>query len=120
MSGPLWRTTGREARFSFVLLKGWRRAAVIYVVLTIVSVVAVAVVALAPLVLLLFAGEFALNRLPFGRIGRFLLIALKSLRRNLLRASVTYLVSFVLVVVIVMVWSVLYFLGEFIRAKVRN
>jgi putative ABC transport system permease protein len=93
---------------------------VIYVVLTIVSVVAVAVVALAPLFLLLFAGEFALNRLPFGRAGRFLLIALKSLRRNLLRTSLTYLASFVLVVVIVMVWSVLYFLGELTRAKEKN
>jgi len=73
---------------------------VIYVVLTIVSVVAVAVVALAPLFLLLFAGEFALNRLPFGRLGRFLLITLKSLRRNLLRTSLTYLATFVLVVVV--------------------
>ncbi|HMC87943.1 MAG TPA: hypothetical protein VKI17_00280, partial [Gemmataceae bacterium] len=92
----------------------------LYVVLIIVSVVAVAVIALAPLFLLLFAGEVALNSLPFGRLGRFLLIALKSLRRNLLRTSLTYLASFVLVLVIVMVWSVLYFLGELTRAKEKN
>src|SRR5438132_5503031 len=100
--------------------KGWRPAAVIYVVLTIVSVVAVAVVALAPLFLLLFAGEFALNRQPFGRLGRFLLITLKSLRRNLLRTSLTYLATFVLVVVVVMIWSVLYFLGELTSEKSRD
>src|SRR5882672_9249319 len=99
MSGPPWRTTGGRRVSPSLLLKGWRPGAVIYVVLTIVSVVAVAVVALAPLFLLLFAGEFALNSLPFGRLGRFLLIALKSLRRNLLRTSLTYLATFVLVVV---------------------
>src|SRR5262249_13144916 len=80
----------------------------------------VAVVALFPLFLFLFAGEYALNALPFGRVGRFLLISLKSLRRNLLRTSLTYLAGFVLVVVIVMVWSVLYFLGELTRAKEKN
>lgn len=90
------------------------------VVLTIVGVVLIAVAALAPLFVLLFLGEFILDAAPFGRPGRFLLVALKSLRRNLLRTSLTYLASFVLVVVVVMTWSVLYFLGELTGAKDKN
>jgi putative ABC transport system permease protein len=93
---------------------------VIYVVLTIVGVIVVAVAALAPLFLLLYLGEHALNAAPFGRLARFLLVALKSLRRNLLRTTLTYMATFVLVVVIVMVWSVLYFLGELTTEKAKD
>ena len=92
----------------------------IYVVLTIVGVIVVAVAALAPLFLLLYLGEHALNAAPFGRFARFLLVALKSLRRNLLRTTLTYLATFVLVVVIVMVWSVLHFLGELTSEKAKD
>src|SRR5437667_5199670 len=99
---------------------GRSRLAVIYVVLTIVGVIVVAVAALAPLFLLLYLGEHALNAAPFGRFARFLLVALKSLRRNLLRTTLTYLATFVLVVVIVMVWSVLHFLGELTSEKAKD
>jgi putative ABC transport system permease protein len=92
----------------------------IYVILTIISIVIIAVIALVPLFLLLYAGEFALNVLPFGRVARFLLVAFKSLRRNLVRTSLTYLASFVLVVVVVMIWSVLYFLGELTSEKAKD
>src|SRR5205807_1126977 len=97
-----------------------RPRAVIYVVLIIISVVFVAVIALAPLFLVLYAGEFVLNAGPVGRLARFLLVALKSLRRNLLRTSLTYLASFVLVVVVVMTWSVLHFLGELTSEKAKD
>jgi putative ABC transport system permease protein len=87
---------------------------------SIVAVILVALVALVPLFLVLYAGEVVLNAVQIGRASRFFLVALKSLRRNLLRTSLTYLASFVLVVVVVMVWSVLYFLDLLTSPKTRN
>jgi putative ABC transport system permease protein len=88
--------------------------------LVIIGVIMVAVFALAPLFVVLFVGEFVLNIVQFGRASRFLLIVLKSLRRNLLRTSLTYLATFVLTVVVVMVWSVLYFLDVLTQEKARD
>jgi putative ABC transport system permease protein len=93
---------------------------VIYFALTIVGVILVAVIALAPLFAVLYGGEFLLDSIPFGRASRFFLIAMKSLRRNLLRTALTYLASFVLVVVVVMVWSVLYFLDFLTQEKIKD
>jgi putative ABC transport system permease protein len=88
--------------------------------LIIVGVIAVALIALVPLFLLLFAGERLLGIVQFGRPSRFLLIAFKSLQRNLLRTSLTYLASFVLVVVVVMVFSVLYYLDILTKEKSKD
>ena len=93
---------------------------VIYLTLTVIGIVLIALLALFPLFLVLFAGEFVLGLIQFGRGSRFFLIMLKSLRRNLLRTSLTYLASFVLVVVVVMTWSVLHFLGELTSEKAKD
>src|SRR5262249_35582874 len=55
-----------------------------------------------------------------GKASRFFLVALKNLRRNLLRTSLTYLATFVLVLVVVMVWSVLYFLDILTQEKSKD
>ena len=94
--------------------------ATVYTIAIITGLVLVAVLALAPLFLVLYLGEFLLNAVPFGRSVRFLLIMLKSLRRNLLRTSLTYLAAFVLVVVITLVWSQLYFLDKLTAEKTRD
>jgi putative ABC transport system permease protein len=92
----------------------------LYVVLTIVGIVVAAVFALLPLLLILFAGEFLLNLLQIGRVSRFLLIMLKSLRRNLLRTSLTYLATLVLVMVVTLVWSLLAYLDALMVEKTKD
>src|SRR5438105_1629874 len=79
-----------------------------------------ALLALLPLFVLLRGGEAVLGRLHVGRPLRFLLILLKSLRRNPLRTSLTYLAVFVLVAVVTMVWSALYVLDHMMEVKARD
>ncbi len=86
----------------------------------IVAILVVAFLALLPLFCLMFLGEAFLNHFPFGRLARFLLIMLKSLRRNLLRTSLTYLAAFVLVIVVTLVWSTLYFLNVMMSEKNKD
>jgi putative ABC transport system permease protein len=93
---------------------------VIYFVLTIVGVIFAAVIALLPLLIVLYVGEHLLSIVQFGKASRFFLVALKNLRRNLLRTSLTYLATFVLVLVVVMVWSVLYFLDILTQEKSKD
>jgi putative ABC transport system permease protein len=69
---------------------------------------------------LLFVAETSLNALNFGRGPRYLLIMFKSLRRNMLRTSLTYLGVFVFVQVIVMVWSILSFLSQVTKAQSKD
>jgi putative ABC transport system permease protein len=45
---------------------------------------------------------------------------LKNLRRNILRTSLTYLATFVLVVVVTLVWSTLYYLDQLTAEKSRD
>jgi putative ABC transport system permease protein len=85
-----------------------------------VGIVLAATVALVPFFVLLVAGEFTLSRFPFGRGARFGLILLKSLRRNLLRTTLTYLATFVLVVVVTLVWSVLYYLDAMTSERTKD
>src|SRR5439155_1600605 len=85
-----------------------------------VAVVVAAVLALVPLYAVLFAGEFLCNHLPLGRAARFALIAVKSLRRNPVRTSLTYLAAFVLVAVVTMIWSALHVLDHFMQVKSRD
>jgi putative ABC transport system permease protein len=96
------------------------RCSVEYVVLIVMGVLMTAFVALAALFVTLFLGESVLGVVSFGRLSRFLLILFKSLRRNLLRTALTYLATFVLVLVVVMVWSVLYFLDILTSEKTRD
>lgn len=51
---------------------------------------------------------------------KFAIIVLKSIRRNLLRSSLTYLAVFVMVFVITVIWSILGFLDEATRARAAN
>src|SRR5262245_31713522 len=76
----------------------------------ILSVAVAGFLALLPFFLLLWGTERILQWIPFGRPMRFLLVMVKSLRRNRIRTSLTYLATFVLVVVVTLVWSTLYFL----------
>jgi putative ABC transport system permease protein len=86
---------------------------VIYAVGFVVGLVVIAFVALAPFFVVLFAGGYLVNALPLGRGGRFLTVMIRNLRRNLLRTSLTFLATFVLVVIVMLVWSVLYWLDSF-------
>src|SRR5262249_42876217 len=56
----------------------------------------------------------------FGRASRFLLMMLKTLRRNPVRSSLTYLAAFVLVAVITIVWSALYTLERLTQEKTTD
>jgi putative ABC transport system permease protein len=93
---------------------------VTYFISFMLGIVLAAGIALLPFFILLVVGEFALNRFPFGRSARFLLIMLKSLRRNLLRTTLTYLATFVLVVVVTFIWSVLYYLDTMTTEQSRD
>jgi putative ABC transport system permease protein len=86
----------------------------------IAGVVLVAFLALAPLFGILVGAEFLLRHVHLGRISRFLLLVVKSVRRNPLRTSLSYLAAFVLVAVVTMVWSALYVLDHMTEGKARD
>ncbi len=90
------------------------------IVVLIVAMAITLALALAPLFFLLYAGEFALKMTPLGAAGRFGLLILKNLRRNVLRTTLTYLATFVLVVVVTLVWSTLYYLDLLTAEKTRD
>jgi putative ABC transport system permease protein len=92
----------------------------VYVVGTIVGILVAAGIALVPFLLLLFSGELVLTRFAPGRGTKFVLLALRSLRRNLLRTSLTYLAVFVLVFVVTLVWSMLYYLDALAVEKTKD
>lgn len=91
-----------------------------YFLATIAGIVIAACVALVPFFVLLFVAERLLNIVNLGRSPKYLLIMLKSLRRNLLRTSLTYLAVFVLVIVVTMIWSILAFLAELTDEKSKD
>jgi putative ABC transport system permease protein len=86
----------------------------------VLGVVVVAFAALLPFFLLLFLADKTLGLASAGVGAKFLLLMLKSLRRNLLRTSLTYLAIFVLVLVVTLVWSVLAYLDEMMTEKSGN
>ena len=90
------------------------------ILLAIVLILLTVAVALAPLFLLLYVGEIALNVAPLGTAGRFMLLILKNLRRNVLRTALTYLATFVLVVIVTLVWSTLHYLDLLTAEKTRD
>jgi hypothetical protein len=51
---------------------------------------------------------------------KFLFLILKNLRRNKLRTAVTSLSVMVLVLVVTMIWTVIYFIANFTREKAGN
>lgn len=87
---------------------------------TIIGLLVIALFALVPFFLLLIGGEAALGRAGAGAGGKFVLIMLKSLRRNLLRTALTYLAIFVLVIVVTMVWSILAYVEGLMTEKTSN
>jgi putative ABC transport system permease protein len=89
-------------------------------ILIIAAVLGVAVVALGLFFGLLLGAEFGLSCLPLGRAARLGLLVVKSLRRNLQRTSLTYLAGFVLVLVVILIWSLLYYLDEVMGQKTRD
>jgi putative ABC transport system permease protein len=91
----------------------------IYTVSFIIGLLFIAIFALIPFHLSLIIGERVLTNTPLGRAGRFLLVMVKNLRRNLLRTSLTYLATFVLVMVVTLVWSVLYWLDSFTKERTK-
>src|SRR5262249_45413101 len=86
----------------------------------VLGVVLVALLALVPLFLTLLGGEFLLGRFRLGRTSGFLLLLLKSVRRNPLRSSLLYLAAFVLVGIVTVVWSALYVLDNFMQFKAND
>jgi putative ABC transport system permease protein len=86
----------------------------------IISVAVAGFIALLPFFLFLWGSERILRWLPFGRPMRFLLVMVKSLRRNVIRTSLTYLATFVLVVVVTLVWSTLYFLDSLMTERTKD
>jgi putative ABC transport system permease protein len=68
----------------------------------------------------LAGSEYVLSRLRLGRATSFALIMIKNLRRNPLRSILTYLAVFVLVSVLVMVWSALWVLDNFMQGKAND
>jgi putative ABC transport system permease protein len=87
---------------------------------TVAGVIVFAFLALVPFFLFLLGGQQLLERFSLGVGSRYLLLAVKSLRRNLLRTALTYLAVFVLVIVVVMVWSVLHYLDGLMTEKTSN
>jgi putative ABC transport system permease protein len=85
-----------------------------------VAVILAALLALLPLFFLLRGGEILLGRLDVGRASRFLLLLLKSLRRNPLRTALTYLAVLILVGVVTLVWSALYVLDHMMESKSKD
>jgi putative ABC transport system permease protein len=85
------------------------------VVFAIVIVFLAAALTLLPFYLLLTLGSFLAGLAPFARAT--LLVTAKNLRRNLWRTSMTYLATFVLASVAAVIWSVLYYLDQFMAEK---
>jgi putative ABC transport system permease protein len=92
----------------------------LYAVGAIVGLVIVAFVALVPFFLFLIAAESSLALVSGIRGSKYLLMMFRTLRRNLLRTSLTYLAIFVLVVVVTLVWSVLWFLDLVTTEKSKD
>jgi putative ABC transport system permease protein len=77
-----------------------------------------AALTLLPFYLLLTLGSYLPACAPLARAA--LLIVTRNLRRNLLRTSLTYLATFVLASVATAVWSVLYYLDQFMSEKAND
>ncbi len=90
------------------------------ILLALVGLAVVALLALAPFFLLLFVGERLLDLAPFGRAARFALLMVKNLRRNLVRTALAYVATFVLVVVVTMVWTILHYLNALSDEKAQD
>jgi len=82
--------------------------------------VVVAFAALLPFFFLLFLADKTLGLASAGIGAKFLLLMLKSLRRNLLRTSLTYLAVFLLIFVVTIIWSVMDYLEGMMSEKTSN
>src|SRR5271169_3340993 len=92
----------------------------LYLLGTIGVLIVLALLALIPFFGILYLGDFLSQTSFGGAAGRFVLMSVKNLRRNLLRTSLTYLAVFVLVVVVTLVWSVLYYLDDLMTEQSKD
>jgi putative ABC transport system permease protein len=89
-------------------------------VAVVLGLVGLAFLTLVPVVGAFLLGEFVLNRLPSFSPVRFILIVIKNLRRNLLRTCLTYVATFVLVMIVTSIWSILYFVDFWATEKSKD
>jgi putative ABC transport system permease protein len=89
-------------------------------VAVILGLVGVAFVTLIPVFIVFLLGEFVLKRVPSFAPLRFILIVIKNLRRNLLRTCLTYVATYVLVMIVTGLWSVLYFVDFWATEKSKD
>jgi putative ABC transport system permease protein len=93
---------------------------------------------LIPFFIVLFLGEWSLRflnliaeqisqsslpqslRTVIGMVPKLMLMIFKSIQRNMLRTSLTYLATFVLVLVVTMVWSILAFIDAVTSDKAED
>jgi putative ABC transport system permease protein len=83
------------------------------------TLVLLASLALVPFALALFLAETALSRLA-SLPASLLFLLVRSLRRNRMRTSLTFIATFVLVFVVGGLWSVLYYLDQFLTDQARS
>ena len=92
----------------------------IYLFGTIGALIVLALLALIPFFGMLYLADYLFQTSFGGAVGRFLLMSVKNLRRNLLRTSLTYLAVFMLVAIVTMVWSVLYYLDDLMTERAKD
>jgi putative ABC transport system permease protein len=88
--------------------------------LSIGLLVLLACLALIPLSLVFLLLEVGLSRAPSFPGCSSLLLLVRSVRRNRLRTSLTFVATFVLVFVVAGLWSVLYFLDQLLSDKAQS
>jgi putative ABC transport system permease protein len=86
----------------------------------IVGLILVAFVALVPFFTVLLLSEFVLKRLSFAAAARFPLLMVRNLRRKKVRTALTFLGTFVLVLVVTTVWSVLFYIDQWTTEKTKD
>jgi putative ABC transport system permease protein len=86
---------------------------------TIGTLFVLAALALIPFAVLLFLAETVLAQMAWGPASLALLLV-RSLRRNRMRTSLTFVATFVLVFVVGGLWSVLHYLDQFLSDQARS
>ncbi len=91
-----------------------------YFFLIVAGLIGLALLTLPLFFSVLYGAQFALNNIDAGRGPRFLLVMLKSLGRNRLRTSLTFIAIFVFVFMITGIWSILSFLSAVTEEKSKD
>ncbi|HEV3257454.1 MAG TPA: ABC transporter permease [Gemmataceae bacterium] len=90
-----------------------------YVIAVVAGLVVAGFLALLPFLVVLYGVERVLRLLPFVA-AKFPVMMLKNLRRNLVRTALTFVATFVLVQIITLVWSLLYYVQQWTTEKAKN